>query len=256
MKKYVFILGLICFSFPVAAQEQAVGDFYSELMDDEVEEKTKETDNASKSASDLLKQIHKQIDLPKVSAPKITHEEKVVSEKTALPKTSAPFGIYWGMSFDDVKATGADLTLLAKEGDSIVAAASNLPKSLKNFAVKLDFGDNDELWKIVAVSIPKDDNAGATKVLQVYKKYYELLEKKYGQAEETYTEKEGVSMGSKDFADALKNEEAKLFSKFEDKNVRAMLYAKVGPNNKSYIEIEYTNLQILRAREQQVLDTL
>lgn len=257
MKKYIISLGLIFLALPAFAQESEVGDFYSGIMVDETIEKTKETNTAAKAAVDILQNGIKTVDIPQLTAPVIEKKEpEIITKKADIEKLPAPFGVYWGSGYDDVKATGADLMILPQEGDSVEVVASNLPKSLKDFGVKLDFGDNDELWKITAVSEPQEDTPTAFKTLQLYKKYYVLLEKKYGPGKETYVEKDDIEIGEDGFADVLKSEESQLYSSFSNKDISAKLELKITPDNKGYIQLEYVNNKILDAREQQVIDAL
>ena len=63
-------------------------------------------------------------------------------------------------------------------------------------------------------------------------------------------------MGGKNFLAELKSGEAVLYATFEDAKVGAALAVNVDGNGKSYIIIDFTNLQIYKEREEQTLNAL
>ena len=111
------------------------------------------------------------------------------------------------------------------------------------------------------------------RLLRQYRRFYKLLERKYGNAQQFFTPqpinenpdnnnpnqnapKIDTSIGNPDFLAQLQSGEAELYATFEGNDVGAALSVNVDGSGRSYIIIDYKNLKILREREEQALDAL
>lgn len=190
----------------------------------------------------------------------------------------APFGLSWGATYNQTKALGVDMERVERKDSVNDFIVTKLPKPIADFRqVIVSFGENNSLWRLTAYGRLFNDDASASKALHLYRKYYGLLERKYGNAKEFFTpkittvekkvkdeygvdkveiEKISEPIGGADFLAELKSGQAVLYATFEDQDVGAALAVNVDGDGKSYIIIDYTNLRIFREREEQTLDAL
>ncbi|GEM_PF-285202 len=201
-----------------------------------------------------------------------------VVEKVVTKYGEGPFGLSWGGTFNQIKSLGVDLerTVIKDYPNSFLA--TKLPKPLPEIhKVAVSFGEDNLLWRILAYSTPLQDSPDASRVLALYNKYYKLLAQRYGNPQQFFTPKITViektvkdklgresietttveePIGGKNFLAELQSGEATLYSTFENEKVGAALSIGVDGEGKSYIIIDFTNLEIFKEREQQVINTL
>ena len=263
----------------LSAQSTAENFYDTMLISDEI--KTEESaESAKDSASQLLNAKPKEI---KVDSPLLrSHQKRIrqsksssaTADKTLKDKASAPFGLTWGASYDEVKGEGVILTSVGQKDYVNNFSATHLPKNIRVFReVILTFGIENELWRMIAYGNFLDDTPSAEKILSLYNQYYKLLEEKYGNAQQFYTPnvinvdkplgngktetvQQEQAIGNPNFLKELQNGQAFLYATFENGQVGAALSVNVDGQGKSYITIEYKNLTIMKAREQQALDVL
>lgn len=200
---------------------------------------------------------------------------KRFQNKKALAKLSpAPFGLSWGAPIEGIKDMGVILTKIEEKDYVNSFRATQLPKPIKEFrAVDITFGEENELWRILAYGNLQDDDDSASKVLRLYRIYYDLLNQKYGNGKQFFSprtynvdviDKQGKTqkeqrteeMGAPGFLKSLQSGEATLYATFNNQEIGAALAVNVDGEGKSYIVIDYKNIKILRNREQITLDAL
>ena len=257
MKKYLLASFCILLSGTSFAQD-AVEDFFSDIVEEEkalIDEPEEET---GFTARKVFKMAPKKEGFSEMKAPRINHTDNVVYKKSDVGTTeeTAPFGLYWGATLRETEDKGVYLRPYDEDGEITAYEATGLSKPIKNFSVVVDFGDSDELWKITAKSEPSEDDAGANKILTQYKKFYSLLEKKYGIAKEEGFEAPNVKAGEEGYLEALKSGEAKLASSFIGSNVNASIEVKVSDEGKPYMILKYVSTKITKSREEDILDAL
>lgn len=285
MKKNFILLAfsLLLASSPVFAQDNA-SDFYQDLLSgtpqtDIKEQKLNESAaDAKASARRLLKTKAGKLD---INIPKIERKSRPVPARpqTAAPQTlaPAPFGLLWKADINTIKELGVILTPIEEKDYVNSFSATHLPKDPKGFRdIYITFGEENELWRILAVGDFINDEPDASKVLKEYRKYVRLLTQKYGQPQEFFdpkikqvekkvmvdglekTETENVPepIGNPDFLAQLESGDATLYSTFEGNNIGAALAINVDGDRKSYIIIDYKNIKILQDREKEALDIL
>ena len=238
-------------------------------------------EQAKNSARGILttKTKNLKIDVPKVERRKT--ETPVQSDKDVAAATqnldSAPFGLLWKASIEATKNLGVILTPIEQKDYVNSFAATHLPKDPKGFReIYLTFGEENELWRMIAYGEFINDTPDAAKVLKEYRMYSRLLSRKYGNAKEFFTpatktvqktvrengqdvvktEQIPEPMGNPNFLKQLQSGEADLYSTFEGDNIGAALAINVDGDGKSYIIINYTNIKILKEREEETLDIL
>ncbi len=285
MKNFLLPLLSICLlSFSLYAQDSALPPNFlfddSDIIVSAPETPAAKTDidteeaaaDAVSAARDLLNQRppkHLQQNFPKIKP--IARNPLIKNHNS---DDEAPFGLAWGSDIADTRMQGVQLTAADMEDYTNSFLAQNLPKPIDFFErVYVVFGDEDELYRILAYSKQIDDDAAASKILRQYNSYAALLEKKYGNKEQSFTPavitktvknaqgrdetiQEPSPIGNPIFLSQLQNGSAVLFSTYHNDNVAAALSIGVDGNEKSYIVIDYKNLKILKKQEADVLDAL
>ena len=289
MLKKTALLTLSCLLPMSDVYAQSNADFYQDLLiSDEVkqnEAKQKEQQkfeqqmqNAQDSARSLLTTKTKNL---KIDAPKIERTASAPSDKEVAQEAqnldAAPFGLLWKASVEVIKNMGVVLKKAEQEDYVNSYFASQLPVDAKGFrTIQLTFGEENELWRIIAYGDFIEDNPNASKGLRQYEMYARLLNKKYGKQKDFYTpamktvEKEVMQngrktiqteqvpekMGNPNFLSQLQQGTATLYSTFEGNGIGAALALNVDGEGKSYIVIDYKNLNILQERENETLNIL
>ena len=229
--------------------------------------------DAVSSARSLLNQ--KPVKLRQKNFPKM--KTKAISSsapKTAAETKDAPFGLLWGADIAETRNQGIQLSATEMKDSVNSFLATRLPKPIALFdRIYVVYGKEDELYRILAYSRLIDDDSSASKALQQYKTFSELLNKKYGNKEEDFTPavisktiknakgqdetvEEKAPVGNPDFLEQLMNGTAVLFSTYYNQDVAAALSIGVDGDKKSYIVIDYKNLRVLEKQEAKTLDAL
>ena len=267
------------------AAELEDGKFYEDVLISDDLKMEDSSNSAKEKASSLLDQKPKIIKIEgeplqfrsarTKAAPAAPVGGKPIDTTTKYGE--APFGLSWGATYNQTKALGVDMERVERKDSVNDFIVTKLPKPIADFRqVIVSFGENNSLWRLTAYGRLNDD-ASASKALHLYRKYYGLLERKYGNAKEFFTpkittvekkvkdeygvdkveiEKISEPIGGADFLAELKSGQAVLYATFEDQDVGAALAVNVDGDGKSYIIIDYTNLRIFREREEQTLDAL
>lgn len=316
MKKTFFLLFLISLSNSALAQVSAdkTEEIIAE-QNDYITQYFDEIDTAQKAQSDagmLLEQQPNILDLrdsqkrlikegeqkrlqykkdlqrkeimPQVTAEEILvsdNENQSTSEDEILEMTdkysSAPFGLFWGISKTQTEEIGFKLQPAERKDYQQVFLITNPKQNIKTFdIVTAIFGEQDKLWCIFAQSSPQNDTPQASNVLELYHKYYDALEQKYGNAHQYFTpnsyteeiitgteentQKETITktsaIGNDNFLQELKDGNAVLYATFENDDIGITLGISVDDNNQSYISLDYKNLKIMHENEQSKLNNL
>lgn len=287
MKKYFFLLALSLLlpCSPAFAQDSA-SDFYQDLLsgtpqtDASQDKLNQSAAEAAAKARSLLKTKTRKLE---INVPQIERRSRPAQAKTKASAVepqnleSGPFGLLWKASIETIKELGVILTPIEEKDYVNSFSATHLPKNPKGFRdIYITFGEENELWRILALGDFINDEQDASKVLKEYRKYVRLLTQKYGNPQEFYdpkikqvekkvmvnglekTEIENIPepIGNPEFLSQLQNGEANLYSTFEGNNIGAALAINVDGDGKSYIIIDYKNIKILQDRENEALDIL
>ena len=299
MKKTKFILFtgvLLLFAISVKAQEET--DFLDEYIENI------ETGNKAKnSARDIIEQKPNILSLRDSQKRKIAQgdkkrekiaahlsEHKIPAEEMPLQDTeektinienianlyqTAPFGLYWGASLGDLQKLKFTFKPATRENYQNVYVVENPKQSVQNFnMVTAIFGLQDKLWCIYAKGKATKDLPNAANILKTYRKYYNALEKKYGNAQEfftpySYTQEliEGDAgqektvtkenpLGNNNFLQELKNNQATLYATFENGVIGVTLSVFVNADDESYITLDYKNLTLMQEHQENDFENL
>lgn len=220
--------------------------------------------------------------LDEIAAPTQTIEKN--QKRIELLKeqfTAAPLGLLWGTSVAQTKELGFELAPAERKDYKNVFLVENPQQNKNTFRqVSAIFGLQDKLWCIYAVGNLLDDTPSAAKVMALYNQYYEALSKKYGNARQFFTpytyEKQVVEeagnqktvsyeqvenpIGGEDFLAELQSGKAVLYATFNNDEIGVTLAVSVDGSGKSYISMDYKNLQLMQDEQatklNQILDNL
>ncbi len=259
---------------------KADDDFFDNLIvDDELKQKIEQKDaieEGKNKASEILdsKPIKLQID----DNLKMKMEELNVEQVAPVVREPAPFGLKWLATKKEIEYQHVRLNKAQVKDSPNSYIADNLPKPVKAFReVLLSFGDNDALWRIAAYGNFMEDDSSATKGLEQYKKFYEMLNDKYGNAEEFYTpavvsveeeitlddgtksrsiKQKVLEMGDPGFKEKLMNGQSTLYSTFENDTIGVTLALLADGNGQTYVIIDYKNLKIDEVEKQEIYEAL
>ena len=271
-----FLFSIFCFS---PAMSEEYGKFYEDVLISSDVRLNENAENAKNEASSLLNRKAPEIKIEGQALPfRSQRQQPVIVENTSTKYGEGPFGLSWGGNYNQIKAMGVELERVNIKDYANSFIATHLPKPLPDIReVVISFGEDNLMWRVLAYGKLLDDDADAAKVLKAYRQYYKLLNQKYGNGKEFFTPKITIiektvkdqfgrdqiettrreePMGGKNFLNELKDGEATLYATFEDTDVGAALAVNVDGNGKSYIIIDFTNLQIFKEREAQTLDAL
>lgn len=289
MKKFLSLSLILFFAVILTARAQDNAEFYQNILFTEevgIDKKTAEAEAQAKKLLEAKPQSLRKNKFPELrkspkgrntksgSQPQASTSGRNTANAAAIEGSPAPFGLVWGAGIAETKDLGVILSKIDEKDYVNNFTATHLPKPISDFTrIDLTFGQENELWRILAYGKLIDDDKDASKVLTLYKIYYKLLNKKYGGAEEhftpqvlevekkdargkTVTEKVEQPMGGDNFLEALQSGEAVLYATFQNKEVGAALAVSVDGDGKSYIVIDYKNIKILQARENKALEAL
>jgi hypothetical protein len=98
------------------------------------------------------------------------------------PGQRAPFGLTWGLSAEDVRASGVVLPPTGTPSDyGLAYPAEGLKATLSDTeAVTLFFGHRNQLWRIFAVSRAMGPDPYGSRGVQRYQELAGLLTERYG----------------------------------------------------------------------------
>ena len=258
------------FSFKIPPQ----CDFYQNILFSEEYEQKQQENQAKDSAAALLEKNVAPAPLPTTEA-EVAAPQTLSQALDNLKNTygSAPLGLVWGASMSDVEKSGVRLIPQPMKDYTNSFLAERLPNPLKDFSTAyLIFGDSDKLYRVLARSDKiSDDTPNAAKTLKLYQYYYNLLSKKYGNAQQNYSlattnvdenptqANSAAAQSPEDNPNLLANlisGAAVLYATFGGEDVGVALAVNVDGDNQTYIEIDYRNLKIIKENELNILEAL
>lgn len=281
--------GLIGFSVYASAESQEKNEFLETMLISEEYTQTHGDEKTIQKARNLLEGKKKRLDLGNDKKLKEIIKRQQEEQAATQAKTKqnllrisqllpAPFGLLWGETYEETLSSGVVLTRTEEKDYVNSFIATQLPKPIKDMRyVVVTFGEENKLWRIISYGEFIKDTPDAALVLKEYKRYFDMLSKKYGHAEETFvpkiskktktvdigygkTKEETFNVeepiGNPNFLSQLQAGEADLYASFYNRDVGAALSVNVDGNGNSYLILEYKNLQLFQERQNQTLDAL
>lgn len=256
---------------------EALSDEQENVKDENLPQEMNKVEENVEVVQPVEKTEEVKVEEKEISAEKEVKEEKIaaepVAEKQPAVVDKAPFDLIWGSSKQEVEATGAVLEAVEREGYENVWKIKSGPQQNNRFAeITLIFGKKDKLWCIYAESKAIEDDSEASKILELYHKYYEALKKKYGNAEEFFTpyqhkvsqtdengqevvEVKYSTIGGEGFLQEIAEEKSTLYATFYDDKVGATLSV-AADGNKDYLVLDYKNLPLMNEEKKEKINEM
>lgn len=277
MKKLLLCLFFVFFS--IKQQVKAQDDFFDNLIVDEqmkqdVEKEIAVEDGKNK-ASEILNTKPLKLQLDENLNVKLKQKEQ---NEIIIAREPAPFGLKWLATVDEIKYLNVVLKPKQVKDTPNSFIAENLPKPVKAFReVLVSFGENNALWRIVGYGQLINDDDKASHGLEEYRKFYDMLNKKYGNAHEFYTpavmnideevveddgtkthkiKQETVEIGTPGFKEKLMSGQSTLYSTFENDHIGVTLALIADGNGQTFIIVDYKNLKVNETEKQEIFDAL
>jgi len=277
MKKLLLCLFFVFFS--IKQQVKAQDDFFDNLIVDEqmkqdVEKEIAVEDGKNK-ASEILNTKPLKLQLDENLNVKLKQKEQ---NEIIIAREPAPFGLKWLATVDEIKYLNVVLKPKQVKDTPNSFIAENLPKPVKAFReVLVSFGENNALWRIVGYGQLINDDDKASHGLEEYRKFYDMLNKKYGNAHEFYTpavmnideevveddgtkthkiKQETVEIGTQGFKEKLMSGQSTLYSTFENDHIGVTLALIADGNGQTFIIVDYKNLKVNETEKQEIFDAL
>ncbi len=271
MKKLILTLFVLALATSSSAQESFFGDL---IVSEEVQQE-KDMQTGQSAASKILDSAPKKIELDKYEAHKSNLQRH---EKESAVWEPAPFGLRWLAPIREIKALRVRLKPVEVKDSPNTYAAYNLPKPVNAFRdVLVSFGYNDSLWRIAAYGRFIKDDSSASKGIAEYKKYYQILSEKYGNAQEFYTpaienveevvphddgtsttslKQKAIEIGEEGFLQKLMSGEATLYATFENERIGVTLALLADGDGQTYIIVDYKNLTATKREDEDLYEAL
>lgn len=280
--------GLMLAGFVQAAPQKQSDEFYDALLISSEYSKIDKGDAASQDARAKLQARQKRIDinndrkLKEIIKKQQKENKNPAKAKQNIQRISklppAPFGLLWGETYEETLSSGVILTRTEEKDHINSFIATQLPKPIKEMRyIVITFGEENKLWRIISYGEFIKDDPDASKILKEYRRYYDMLNRKYGHGEQTYipkitkktktidlgygktkeeTESIEEPIGNSDFLAQLQSGDADLYASFYNNEVGAVLSINVDGSGNAYLILEYKNLKIFQERQDQTLDAL
>ena len=287
-KLSALIITCLSISFVANSQTTPNNQFYDNLLISEEYSVVSDEDIASQDARAKLQakrnkiNIDDDIKLKQIIKNQQKDNKQRASTHQHIKRISqllpAPFGLLWGATYEETLSSGVILKRTEEKDYVNSFIATQLPKPLNSMRyVVVSFGEDNQLWRMIAYGNFIKDTPNAEKIVKEYRRFYGLLNKKYGNAEEVFNPKikqvtkivdagygktkeeiEDVPqpIGNPDFLAQLQSGEADLYATFYNKDVGAVLSVNVDGNGDSYLILEYKNLKIFQQQQDKTIDAL
>lgn len=180
-------------------------------------------------------------------APSLT--QATATEKQKIEE--APFGLKWGMSEVDAKAMGLALTKIEPEKSGNRFMVTGLPKVLSDTElVLLDFGYNDRLWMIGALSKSFDNDPYGGSVRARYNELNNLLENKYGKGKVSHAIDSRLYKDADEFLAGIEAGRSVYATSYKSDNMQVEISIGANSYSSGYYRLRYVNTPLEKEYEE------
>lgn len=268
------ILGLLLagmFVSPAFCEE----DFFGDLMVSEEMKQAEKREEGQMSAGQILDRRPTKF---KLDVNKGRVKEAPKEESEVIVRDPAPFGLKWLATVNEIRYLHVYLKPVEVKDVPQTYSATNLPKPVAAFReVLISFGENDALWRIAAYGKLMKDDTKASLGVEEYRKYYEMLARKYGNPQQFYTpavvnveekidsgdgtssiavRQEKMEIGAEGFLQKLISGESVLYATFENSKIGVTLALLADGEGQTYIVVDYKNLIATKQESEDIYDAL
>ncbi len=183
-------------------------------------------------------------------------------EESKNQVSSAPFGLSWGMSSADLRASGVKLSDLDdKKSFGVSFRASDLPKVVPDAQfIGLSFGYSDKLWRILVIGQDISNDPYGNAVKERYNELVVALSEKYGRGTPYEHQDTELWRGPEHFLMGLSTGRGWYYTNFDTRDVFVQLGIQAQDSSTAHWRIiyEYKNLRAAfeadqKAREKDAL---
>jgi hypothetical protein len=166
-------------------------------------------------------------------------------------EAEAPFGLNWGMSTEQIKSIGVELTQKQAGPFGQAFVASKLPKAISDQETTiLFFGHDDRLWRIAAISSAFDNDPYGFGAKKRYEELLGVLNEKYGKGRSVHQLGDSIYSEPKYFAAGISGGESIWFTNFDRPDVFIQIGLTASDNSTIRWRIVYENKLLKKDFEQ------
>jgi hypothetical protein len=193
--------------------------------------------------------LHSQVQTS--AAPKQDARPSSVFVQARGASSESPFGLHWGASPDEVKSTG--LQLKQQQGDVYgpTYSASKPRNAIHDQGLTiLSFDYSGKLWRVVALSIPFENDPYGKAGKSRYADLLRMLDDKYGRGQIEHRLGRGIYAEAEYFVAGIRSDDSMWFANFETSTIFVQLSLVATDNSTLHWRIIYENKNLRTAFEQ------
>lgn len=179
-----------------------------------------------------------------------TNPNKPQTAKQGEEAPDAPFGLTWAATKADVEKLGVALKSLdSKDGQRY--SASGLPKILADAeAVVLNFGFQDKLLRIVAISKAFENDRYGGAVRERYDEIARLLGEKYGKGKSVHHTGSSIYKDPEYWVSGIRSGDNQHFTNFKSGGLSIQINIRADSSNDAKWILIYENDRLMKEFEQ------
>lgn len=163
----------------------------------------------------------------------------------------APLGLEWGLSQDDTKKLGVELTMQADDSFGKAVIFTKLPQTISDAEIVLgSYGYDDKLYRIVILSKQFSNDPSGNAVLNRYGALSGLLSEKYGHAVQTHRMGDSIYAEQRYFASGIQNGRSFWYSNYPSNDLLVQLGVIAEDGSTTRWRIIYENKALKSSFEQ------
>lgn len=160
---------------------------------------------------------------------------------------AAPFGLEWGLSKEEVEARGIKLGEAPTSEGSQCFSATGLSKLVAGVeTVVIDFGFDNRLWKVIAVSEDFPNDPYGFRVKARYDELNEILAGKYGEGKTTHRTGGSIYDEARYFLAGLKGGQNWHFTTYSAPRLSIEFSVRAKDSDTGYWALIYKNTELAK----------
>ena len=172
----------------------------------------------------------------------------VIWSPSHAAEVSAPLGLAWGASQEEVRALGVDLQATTNKDYGESYSAHKLPKALSDQEdAVLSFGYDNKLWRIAAISRKFESEPQGTTVRTRYQELLTSLTEKYGKPQSVHSLGNSIFSQPAYFVAGINNGKSFWYSNLGTADVKVQLGIRGETSDAARWVIFYENVALKKA---------
>lgn len=161
---------------------------------------------------------------------------------------TAPLGLIWGASTDQIRALGVDLQSTAAKDSGDTYAAQKLPKALSDQdGAILSFGFDNKLWRVVVISRQFENDPQGFAVKARYQELLASLTEKYGKPRSVHSLGDSIFSQPAYFVAGLRGGKSFWYSDWNGGEVKVQIAIRGESSDTARWVIYYENNALMRS---------